>query len=281
MVNPYFSMLREQREYEGVSYGAVGPAGAPVLVLANSLGTNRRLWSEQVGDWARDHRIVCFDYPGHGSPAWGEAPSIGAVAARVARLLDHLGVERYAFCGVSMGGAVGMALAALHGARLQRLVLSNTAASFGDPAFWTARGATALASGVAALADATLARWFTPAFADAHPSIVAFYRAMLCATEPAGYQWCCDAIRDFDFRERLAAIRQPTLVLAGAHDAATPPARGREIAAAIDGAAYIELDAAHLGNAGAAPAFTAAVRDFLAGAAQPSNVPGSSELEPQ
>lgn len=281
MVNPYFSMLRQHSEYAGVSHAVAGEPGAPVLVLANSLGTNRRLWSEQLCDWAGDHRIICFDYPGHGSPVWRETPSVRAIAARLAQLLDHLDVERYAFCGLSMGGAVGMELAALHGDRMQRLVLSNTAASFGDPAFWTARAQTAVDAGVAALADATLARWFTPGFAADHPSVVAFYRAMLCATEPSGYRWCCNAVRDFDFRDRLAAIRQPTLVIGGAHDAATPPALGRELAAAIAGADYIELDAAHLGNAGAAPAFTAAVRAFLAGAPQPSTSAGSHDLGQQ
>ncbi len=78
-----------------------------------------------------------------------------------------------------------------------------------------------------------------------------------------GYSACCAAIRDCDYREQVAAIRTPTLVISGAHDPATPPADGRFLAQQIPGARYAELNAAHLSNIEAQDRFNQEVVAFL------------------
>lgn len=260
MVNP--SSFGNQGIEAGVSFRTVGPTDGPVLVLGNSLGTDSRLWSNQVSDWARDHRVVCFEYPGHGSPAWSGEQTVQAIAHRVAALLDHLEVDTYSYCGLSMGGAIGMQLAASHATRLKRLVLSNTASGFGSPEFWAARGNLAVDAGLAALADATIGRWFTQEFVEHNREIVEFYRTMLCAVDPAGYQFCCRAVGAFDFTAQLGFITQPTLIIAGTRDTATTVDQAKSLSKAIPNATYVEFDTGHLGNVGAPEAYASVVRSF-------------------
>ncbi len=258
---------------DGVRYQITQPANAcadalaniPVLVLGNSLATSMRLWQDQIHVWKDDFRIVGFDYPGHGSPGWGDANSMSDYAAKIGRLLDTLEIDTYAYCGLSMGGALGMELAALHPHRMQKLVLSNTAAEFGSRDFWNQRIATATASedGIARLCAASMSRWFTTEFAAAHPDVVAFAQTMFLATEPAGYAACCAAIRDFDFSERLADIAIPALVIAGASDLAATPQQARVLVDTLRHAQYHELPTAHLSNLGASREFTCVVQAFL------------------
>ncbi|ASL47880.1 3-oxoadipate enol-lactonase 2 [Burkholderia sp. AD24] len=246
-----------------VSYRLIGQEGRPTLVLANSLGTNSRLWDQQLGMWMDDYRMVCFEYPGHGSPDWGGKQTIKAYAQRLASLLAALGIDEYFFCGLSMGGAIGMELALLHRSRMRKLVLSNTAAVFGPPEFWAERGKTAATHGVGPLTDATLARWFTSEFAIERPDVVDFARSMLTSVECRGYAACCEAIGCFDFRGQLHKIGQPTLVIAGLHDSATTTEQAASLAEAIQGSTYIELGTAHIGNLGAPQEFAKAVNRFL------------------
>ena len=93
---------------------------------------------------------------------------------------------------------------------------------------------------------------------------------MLLNTPAAGYVASCAAVRDMDQRDSAMRIAAPTLVIAGTHDLATPPAEGRFLVERIAGARYVELGAAHLSNIEAAPQFTTAVREFLSGAAVPA-----------
>ena len=143
--------------------------------------------------------------------------------------------------------------------RIGKLVLANTAARIAPPDLWNARIEKVNAGGMAAISAAVLARWFTPDYAAREPATL----AMMERTPAAGYVACCAAIRDMDQREAVAAIAAPTLVIAGTHDAATPPADGRYLAETIRDARYVELPAAHLSNIEAAPAFSAALVDFL------------------
>ena len=147
--------------------------------------------------------------------------------------------------------------------RLQRLVLANTAARIGPPENWNARIAKIRAGGMGSISQAVLERWFTAGFIDKHPDTLAMMRQMMERTPATGYIACCEAIRDMDQRDAIAAISAPTLVIAGTHDVATPAVDGRFLADRIEGSSYIELDAAHLSNIEAAPGFTAALLAFL------------------
>jgi 3-oxoadipate enol-lactonase len=240
------------------------PAEAPVLVLSNSLGTNLAMWEPQIPALTRRFRVLRYDSRGHGATAVTPGPySIAQLARDVIGLLDALAIPRAHFCGLSMGGMVGMWLGVNAPDRVDRLVLCNTSPKIGSPETWNARIDKVRADGLASIADALLEGWFTPAFRQREPGLLARMRAMLIATPVEGYCAACAAVRDMDQWNALPAIRRPTLVIAGAHDAASPAADGRRMAQAITGAEYVELDAAHISNVEAAAAFTAAVSDFL------------------
>jgi 3-oxoadipate enol-lactonase len=114
-----------------------------------------------------------------------------------------------------------------------------------------------------ALRDASIARWFTPDFSEANPAVAKQITDMLAATSPEGYAANCAAVRDADFRDQLASIKTPLLVIAGAQDAVTPPSGGLFIQAHVPGAEYAEFYAAHLSNVQAGAAFSERVLNFL------------------
>lgn len=243
-----------------------GPAAGPVLVLSSSLGTDHRLWTPQLPALAERFRVLRYDMRGHGTSSVPPGPwDVAALGRDVLGLLDRLAIREVSFCGLSLGGMIGMWLGVNAPERIHRLVLANTAARIGPPATWDARIAAVEQGGLVAVADGVLGRWFTPGFRAAQPGEVERARGMLLATPPAGYAAACGAIRDMDQRSAVAGIRAPTLVIAGASDEATPPADGRFLAERIPGARYVELAAAHLSNVEAAEPFTRAVVRFLSG----------------
>jgi 3-oxoadipate enol-lactonase len=241
-----------------------GQAGAPVVVLSHSLGTSLAMWDPQMPALAERFRVLRYDSRGHGESAVTPGPyTIARLGRDVIALLDGLGIQRVSFCGLSMGGMVGMWLGAHAPERVEKLVLCNTAARIGSPEFWESRIENIRKSGMEPIATAVLGRWFTPGFHARSPDTIRDMRRMLVETSVEGYAACCAAIRDADLREVLSRIQARTLVIAGTHDAATPPADGRFVAEKVQGARYVELAAAHLSNIEAAERFTAEVVAFL------------------
>jgi 3-oxoadipate enol-lactonase len=247
-----------------IHYRIDGAPDAPALVLSNSLGTDLSMWDRQVAALCGSFKVLRYDSRGHGRSLVTPGPySIELLARDVVSLLDRLEMAQVHFCGLSLGGMVGIWLGAHEPARVDKLVLANTAAHLGPPEVWDARVEAVRRGGMAAVADGIVERWFTPTFRQRRPAGVEAVRQMLLAAPPEGYVACCAAVRDMDQRAELASIRSPTLVIAGRHDPATPPATCRMIAEAVRGARLTELDAAHLSNVEAAEAFNAAVLDFL------------------
>jgi 3-oxoadipate enol-lactonase len=247
-------------------YEIAGLPEAPVVVLSHSLGADLAMWDPQARALASGFRVLRYDTRGHGGSAAGRGPhTIERLGEDVVRLLDALGVPRASFCGLSMGGQIGMWLGAHAADRIERLVLCNTGARIGTPDIWNARIESVRKDGMRGIAPAVIERWFTPAFRERSPDVAARTQAMIEATPPEGYVACCHAIRDADLTADLAAVRAPTLVIAGTHDPATPPASGRLVAEKVNGARYVELDASHLSNLEAADAFTAELAQFLEG----------------
>jgi len=247
-----------------IDYSLEGAADAPVLVLSNSLGTDRAMWDPQMAALRARFRVLRYDTRGHGASGVPAQPYlVDRLGRDVLALLDGCGIARAHFCGLSMGGMTGMWLGREAPARLDRLVLCNTAARIGPPEVWDKRVETVRASGMEAIVPGVIERWFTAPFRAREPAAVARIVAMLRATPPAGYVAACLAIRDMDQRAQLAAIRAPTLVIAGESDLATPAADGRFAAEQIPGARFVALAAAHLSNIEAAAEFTAALLGFL------------------
>ncbi|WP_153076776.1 3-oxoadipate enol-lactonase [Paraburkholderia bonniea] len=237
---------------------------APWLVLSNSLGCDLSMWAPQVSALAQQFRVLRYDTRGHGQSSAPPGPyTIEQLSSDVLGLMDRLGIERAHFCGLSMGGLTGIALAARHAERFERVVLCNTAARIGSPEVWLPRAAKARSEGMAALADAVLSRWFTARFVAHEPLVLAALQDGFVHTSAEGYAANCAALNAADLRADTARITAPVLVLAGTHDLATTPAQGRDLALRIADARYVELDAAHLSNLEQAPLFTRTVLNFL------------------
>ena len=247
-----------------IHYVLEGKRGSPVLVFSNSLGANYSMWDPQAHEFRKRFGVLRYDTRGHGqSPPTPGPYSIELLGRDVIAMLDALDLDRVHFCGLSMGGMIGMWLALNAPERLSKLALSNTAAKIGTPEGWNARIDAVQKNGMKSVASAILERWFTPAFRREAPETMATILKMLEETNPDGYVACCAAVRDFDCRKKKSAIRTPTLVIAGAHDPATPPADGRFLAQQIPGARYVELSAAHLSNIEAQDQFNRELAAFL------------------
>jgi 3-oxoadipate enol-lactonase len=226
----------------------------PVLGLPSSLGTSSELWDANAGYWSRTFRLLRYKQRGR--------DSVDELGRDFIRLLDDRGLDRVSLCGLSLGGATAMWVAANAPDRIDRLVLACTSARFSEPGPWLERAALVRNRGLEPIADGIVARWFTPA---ARPEVVARFRQMLVDTPPEDYAACCEALARWDFRDRLGDIRTPTLVLAGAEDPSTPLDHAELLAHGIPDANLVVLsDAAHLANVEQAEAFSRLVTEHLA-----------------
>jgi 3-oxoadipate enol-lactonase/4-carboxymuconolactone decarboxylase len=241
-----------------------GPPAAPVLVLLHSLGATQAIWDAQAAALATSFRVVRPDMRGHGLTETTPGPySMAQLARDVLALLDALGVERAHLGGISIGGMIAQAVAALAPERVLSLALCDTAMAIPTAQSWRERAAAVRAGGMTAVAEPVLARWVTPAFIDAPPA--RGLRAMLLRTDPEGYAACAEAIGEADLRGSTSALRVPALVLVGDQDASTPPASAEALAEAIPGAALVMIEGtAHLPTVEQPLAVTTALRDFLA-----------------
>ena len=247
-----------------IHYQVSGPPGAPVLTFSNSLGTDLAMWDLQATPLSRTYRLLRYDGRGHGQSSVTPRPySIAGLANDVLSLLDASKIDRTDFCGLSLGGMIGMWLAVHAPARLGKLVLSNTAAKIGSTESWNARMQAVSEGGMQAIVEAVLERWYSSAFRSASPGVVEATRRTLLQTPAEGYVASCAALRDADLREAVSAIQAPTLIIAGTYDPATTPTDGRFLANRVPGSKYVELPAAHLSNLEASDAFTMALSKFL------------------
>jgi 3-oxoadipate enol-lactonase len=249
-----------------VHYQWDGPPIGPVVMLAHPLGANLNLWQPQVSILiAAGYRVLRYDIRGHGQTAAPEHPySIEMLAGDAIGLMDAVGLEKVHFCGISLGGMVGQQLGATHGERLDSLILSSTAAHMPPPDMWEERIRTVRSEGMAAVADATLDRWFTQTGRQNMPAEVQSVRTMITATPIAGFAGCCAAIRDLDLREAIRSITVPTQIIVGRHDQGTPVAAAEFIHERIRASRLdVVADAAHLVNVERASVFNKTVVSFL------------------
>ncbi|MFF7333108.1 3-oxoadipate enol-lactonase [Streptomyces sp. NPDC008150] len=241
-----------------------GPTSAPPLLLGPSLGTSYALWDQVAPELSISHRVVRWDLPGHGGSAAGligPGATVADLAGLVLTLADSLGIGRFAYAGVSLGGAVGLHLALHHPERVSSLAVVCSSADFNGAEPWRERARLVRAEGLAGLAESADSRWFTPGFTV--PELVRDHRD----ADPAGYAACCDALAAFDLTDRLGDITVPVLAIAGREDPATPPAHLRRIADGVPGAALVEIPgASHLAPAERPEAVLAALRAHFAGA---------------
>lgn len=246
-------------------YRLDGNADKPVVALVHSLGTDHSLWDRQAEDLLPYFRVLRCDVRGHGaSESTPGDYSVAMLAGDVVALASALGIEKFALCGLSLGGMIGQWLGANQPERLTHLALANTSAKFPAPEIMESRRQQALATGMQAFVDSAMQRGFLPESLAANPAFVASMRSVFLATDPVGYAGCCAAIRDLNQIELLEKIRGPVLVIGGDRDISTPwQGHGDVLAARIPGARHVVLPAAHLSNLERPRSFSAALLGFL------------------
>jgi 3-oxoadipate enol-lactonase len=213
-----------------------------VVILGPSLGTDVRLWDLALPVIAESHSTLRWDLPGHGlsAPA-ADSFTVADLAAGVIALADSLGVERFWYAGVSVGGAVALELARLYPDRVNGVVVVCSAAKIGEASTWAERSALVREKGTSVLIESTTSRWFAPDFVVKHPEIVARLMGMVAGTTGEAYAKIGDALSVFDARQTLASITVPVLVISGELDPATTPEQGAFIAATVPGARQIVI----------------------------------------
>ena len=247
-----------------LNYLLEGPEGAPVVAFSNSLGTTMAMWDAQVAALKGGVRCLRYDTRGHGaSPATTPGFEVDDLADDLAGLLDGLGISHAHIVGLSLGGMTGQALALRRPGLVDRLVLVATSSHVPPASLWQERAALVRKSGMAAIADGVVQRWFTPPM-QSSDGARATLRGLLEDVSPEGYAGCCEAISRMDLRNRIGAIAATTLVISGADDPATPPAMGQEIAALVPGSDFVVIpEAAHMIAVERPEALTARIAEFL------------------
>jgi len=246
-------------------YRLEGVDGRPALILSHSIGADHGMWQPQMPDFLRHFRVLRYDTRGHGA---SDAPSgeysVEQLGRDALETADQLGIARFAWCGLSMGGAIGQWIALRAPDRLSHLVLANTSARFGERANWENRIKAVREGGMAAILNLALQRFFSEKTVQTPNANVSSIAAVLLGTNPEGYIGCCAALRDFDNTDELRKITIPTLVIVGDHDVSTPWAgNGEVLTRCIPNAKSVRLAAAHLSNLQQPNSFTAAVLDFV------------------
>ena len=250
-------------------YDLAGPDDAPVVAMGHSLASDSGMWGEQMAPLlGAGFRVLRIDSRGHGGSDGPKSDyTMDQLADDIAAVIRALGIDRVHYVGLSIGGMFGQGFAIRHGELVRSLMLCDTLAGT-PPAAKEAWGqrieAVSKANSVAAVADATMERWFTDAFKAKNPARWNQIHATICATTPVGFLGCAAAIRDFDYAAKIGAIRAPTLVVCGSNDPGTPPAANRQIAQTIPGAQYEEIaNARHFPNVERADVFNKIMMGWL------------------
>jgi 3-oxoadipate enol-lactonase/4-carboxymuconolactone decarboxylase len=246
-------------------YRREGRSELPALVLSHSLGCDHAMWDLQMPGLLEHFQVIRYDTRGHGaSPAPTGDYTIEELGRDALALADALEIRGFAFCGLSMGGAVGQWLGVNAPERLTSLILANTAARFGTPELWEGRRSAVREGGMAAIVDASMLRFFSAKMLETGNADAQSVRSVFLGTDPAGYVSCCAALRDVDFRAHLTQIRTTTLVIGSDSDPSTPWSdAGSVLAREIPGARAVVLSGAHLSNLAQPRTFTSAVLEFL------------------
>ncbi|HEX4444006.1 MAG TPA: 4-carboxymuconolactone decarboxylase [Galbitalea sp.] len=218
---------------------------ARLIVLGPSLGTTSEIWDVVAGRLAETYRVLRFDLPGHGfSPAATSSFTVSDLATAVLDLVDSVGGGSFYYAGDSLGGAIGLTLAAEHPDRVLALIAFAAGATFGTPDGWTARAKQVRASGTASVVALSAGRWFAPGYLDRDPGPGAAALDHLLVVDDESYALCCDALADYDLTEAAWSIRVPTLCVAGEFDVASPPSEVKALAHLIPSARYLVIPGA-------------------------------------
>jgi 3-oxoadipate enol-lactonase / 4-carboxymuconolactone decarboxylase len=246
-------------------YRLDGRDDRPVVMLSHSLGQDHSMWDPQAVDLGNHFRVLRYDIRGHGAsdvtPGDYSVELLGRDALGIAAAL---GIEQFAFCGLSLGGMIGQWLALNAAEKITALVLANTSPQ-PDAQGMETRRKTVLQSGMAAVEETVMGRFFSPRMLSENPPVVAASRRVLRGTDPVGYAGACAAVRDTDMTAQLAGIKPHTLVISGDLDVSLPwKGHSEVLASSIPEPHVVHLKTAHLSNLEMPRSFSAALHAFLA-----------------
>lgn len=222
------------------------------------------MWQAQIDFFQQDFFVICYDTRGHGASSAPQGPySIDQLGQDVVNLLDHLNVEKAAFCGISMGGLTGQWLAIHRPERFNQVVVCNTAAKIGQEQAWNDRAALVREQGLQPIASTAASRWFTEPFIQSNATVVNNLQNDLAAGSAEGYASCCEALAKADVREQLKDITVPVLVVAGQQDPVTTVVDGQFMVERIANSQLFEINASHISNVELPNEFNQAVKQFI------------------
>src|SRR3546814_643746 len=203
-------------------------SNAPWVVFSNSLGTALEVWDAQAAALSPRFRILRYDQRGHGGSGVPAEPcDFRRLGADLLALLDRFDIRRCCLVGLSMGVPTALQAFESRPDRFERLVLCDgqAATAAGGADIWSQRIEQARNEGMAALADATMARWFSPEFVRSGSADRV--RAMMAATPLEGLVACIRALQGYDYAHVPATIDVPCLLMVGDRDGGLPAVMGR------------------------------------------------------
>lgn len=253
-----FTIAQSSKNYKKVLRGveiAYEEAGSgSSVVLLHGYPFNRSLWSEQVEELRKNHRVIVPDLRGHGESAVTPGPAtMESMANDVASLLEALNISRATIGGLSMGGYVALAFYRLFPLRVRSLVLADTRSQADTEEGRQVReqqAEKALKEGMEGIADASLPKLLAPETVTERPDLVRRVREMMVRTPPDG---AASALRGMAVRRDqtsfLSRIIAPTLILVGRKDALTPVADSELMHREIGGSRLRVIEGAgHVSN---------------------------------
>ncbi len=241
----------------------VDGARGPWVLLSHGLATDLTMWDELADALKGRYRVLRYDARGHGGSAATQGDyTLDQLVRDAVGILDALDVPQAHFCGLSMGGMVGLGLMLDHAARIKGAVIADSRHTT-TPEFtkaWLERAEAVRQGGIAAIVGSTVERWSSAGLAERAPAVIARMERMIRATSPAGYRGCAAALARLDYGHRLGEIRNATLVLCGSEDHGAPPENTRQMHAMIKGSRFLEIaQAGHISNIEQPAIFNAAV----------------------
>ncbi|MBL8671027.1 MAG: alpha/beta fold hydrolase [Alphaproteobacteria bacterium] len=251
-----------------IAYRYDGVKGAPVVVLAHCLATSRKIWGYQLPLLTERYAVLRYDLRGHGKSGAPKEPyTLEKMADDAAALLQHLGIEKVRFVGLSIGGMIAQMMALRHPAKVEAIAICSSTSRIdaNGRKMWDDRIDAVLAGGIETQVEPTIGRWFTPGFVQSAPITVDWVRGLIRRTPAHGFIGSGRAIQGLDLTEKLAGIKTKVLVMPGELDQGTPVAASEAIRSRIPGAKMVVLKgAAHVGNVERPNEFNEALMGFLA-----------------
>lgn len=214
----------------------------PPLVFLHSLALSADMWIPVMGEFATDFDVIAVDLRGHGHSKYdGKDFTVEDMANDLKFFLDDLNIQKTHLLGMSMGGCVAINFAATYPDYVDRLVLCDTTAWYGEnaPTAWNERALTALRRPRVLQLPFQTERWFCEKFRRAHPDTVAYVSDLFLRTKPKVHAQASYALGKFDNRDKLANITAQALVLTGDEDGAAPPQMGEALSKGIPQSSFI------------------------------------------